>query len=84
MHGRGTSRVIPNERLGGTQRTKFSRGRQEMHMRHVKCVDSGARGFGFLLGLRFGAQGSRRLRRGLVFATLPDVAAGIACAITLV
>lgn len=42
-------------------------GRCEMHIRHVKCVDAGTRGLGFLLTLRLGYQGSRRFRRLVVF-----------------
>lgn len=53
--------------MGGTQRMKLSLGRCEMHMRQVKCEGGGARGLGFLVTLRLGYHGSRRLRRFVVF-----------------
>jgi hypothetical protein len=51
-----------------------------MHIRHVKWVGGGLRGWGFRVGLRFFAQGSARARRFLIgLVTLLGWASAAAC-----
>ena len=85
MQWNGASSPLPNfARLGATQRMNSELGRCEIHIRHVECVGGGARGLGFLLTLRFGYQGSSRLRRLVAFAPLSNLGDVVVCESVLV